>query len=123
MREWRSAYFLGYVPGQVRASTLLLRCGDVLTPRKCRALQRYLAVERSPLSFAWFTARPVRMLIGRTETLGTEWELVPGVLWRWLAGFVARLPWWPERWLLDARFPDPPHFEQKRLRRWRARVR
>jgi glycosyltransferase involved in cell wall biosynthesis len=121
VREWRAAYFLGVIPGQVRARTLLLRCADRLTPATRRTLDRYLTIDRSAVSFAWFLLRPVRSLFGRTETLGGEWELVPGILWRWIAG-VAAHPRWPERLALDTRFPDPPHFEQKRLRRWRSRV-
>ena len=121
VREWRAAYFLGVIPGQVRARTLLLRCTDRLTPAKRRTLDRYLTIDRSVLSFAWFVLRPVRTLFGATETLGGEWELVPGIIWRWLAGLAAHRHW-PQRLALDTRFPDPPHFEQKRLRRWRSRV-
>ena len=77
--------------------------------------------DATPASFLWFVLRPLRALVGRTETLGGEWELARGILWRWAAA-VAAWPALPERLTLDARFPDPPHFEQKRLRRWRARV-
>ncbi len=122
MREWRAAYFLGYIPGKVRAATLLMRCGEDLTPAKRRALRRYLSSDRSPLSLAWLLARPLRALHGRSETLAGEWELAPGIAWRRLAGLLAALPGWPERLLLDASFPDPPRFEQRRLRRWRSRV-
>ncbi len=121
MREWRAAYFLGYVPGQVRAQALLHRCADRMTAPKRRALARYVASDASPASFAWFVLRPLRALAGRTETLGGEWELAPGILWRW-AATVCGWRALPARLALDARFPDPPHFEQKRLRRWRARV-
>jgi glycosyltransferase involved in cell wall biosynthesis len=109
---WRASYFLGYVPGQVRAATLLLRCGDRLTPARRRALQRYLRADRSLPSLLWLALRPLRALAGRNETLASEWELVPGVVWFYLA---RRLP-------LNTRFPDPPTFEHRRLRRWRADV-
>jgi glycosyltransferase involved in cell wall biosynthesis len=122
LRLWRAAYFLGYVPGEIRARTLLLRHGPRMTAAKRRALRRYVASQTSPLAFAWFIARPLRMLAGRSETLGGEWELALGVIWRWLAVRVARIPGWPDRLTLDCRFPDPPHFEQKRLRRWRERI-
>lgn len=122
MRAWRAAYFCGYQPGRVRALTLLLRCGHRLTPAKRRALKRYLTAESSAASLCWLALRPLRALAGRSETLAGEWELLPGLVWRALAGVLAALPWWPERWLLDTRFPDPPVFEQKRLRRWRSRV-
>jgi glycosyltransferase involved in cell wall biosynthesis len=121
MREWRAAYFLGFVPGQVRARTLLLRCSDRITRDKRRALERYLTSDSSALSFVWFMLRPLRALAGRTETLAGEWELARGILWRWAAAVTA---WriWPEHVALDTQFPDPPRFEQKRLRRWRSRV-
>ncbi len=122
MRHWRAAYFLGYVPGQVRAATLLLRCGDRLTPAKRRALERYLASERSPAAFAWLLLRPLRALAGATETLASEWELVRGVSWRLIAGALARIRWLPERLQLDTQFPDPPHFRYRRLERWRAEL-
>ena len=118
---WRAAYFLGYVPGQVRARTLLLRCSEQLEPGKRRALERYLAAEGSLRGLAWLLIRPLRALLGRTETLATEWELARGVLWYRIACGLVRLGRLPARLLLDTRFPDPPHFEQRRLQRWRAR--
>jgi hypothetical protein len=121
--RWRAAYFLAYVPGQVRAKTLLLRCADQLTPAQRRGLERYLAAERSLMALAWLLLRPLRAVWGQNETLATEWELARGVLWRRVAGAVARIPRLPERLLLDCRFPDPPHFEYRRLQRWRARAR
>jgi glycosyltransferase involved in cell wall biosynthesis len=121
-RAWRAAYFLGYMPGKVRAATLLLRCGDLLTPRKRRALERFLAIERSPIGLAWLVLRPLRALRGKTETVNSEWELVPGIIWRWLAALIARVPGWPERLMLDTRFPDPPIFRQQRMQRWRSQV-
>lgn len=122
MREWRAAYFLGYVPGQVRAGTLLLRCQDRLTGPKRRALERYVSAESSALAFGWLLIRPLRQLLGRTETLGTEWELARGVAWRWLAGTLARVPRLPDRFLLDCAFPNPPHYEHRRLQRWRSQL-
>ena len=122
IRHWRAAYFLGYVPGQVRARTLLARCGDHLSPAKARALRRYLACESSLPALAWLLLRPLRALSGANETLGSEWELARGLLWRWAAGWVAARRGWPERLLLDCRFPDPPLWRQRRLQRWRARL-
>ena len=43
---------------------------------------------------------------------GCESELLPGLIWRRLA---PRFGW-------DASLPDLGSFEQKRLRRWRARI-
>jgi glycosyltransferase involved in cell wall biosynthesis len=122
LREWRGAYFLGYLPGQMRAQTLLMRCGDTLAPSDRRALGLYLRADRSPRAFLWFVTRPARMLLGRTETRGGEAELAVGIVWEWLATLVARAPGWPDRYLLDTSFPDQLSFAQKRLGRWRRRI-
>jgi glycosyltransferase involved in cell wall biosynthesis len=122
MREWRGAYFLGYLPGRMRAQTLLMRCGDTLARSDRRALERYLRADRSPRAFLWFVTRPLRMLLGRTETRGGESELAIGIVWEWLATLVSRVPGWPDRYLLDTSFPDPLSFAQKRLGRWRRQL-
>ena len=120
-RGWRGAYFGGYLPRAVQAQTLLLRCADTLTPHKRRALELFVASADSPAAFAWLALRPLRALAGRGETLGGEAALARGVLWRWLVAIAAG-PAAPSarRPALDASFPDPPRFEQPRLRRWRA---
>jgi hypothetical protein len=59
-------------------------------------------------------------LIGRDETLGGEVALVKGIIWRWLVRLMSIRASPPARWRYDASFPDPPLFEQPRLRRWRA---
>jgi len=117
----RAAYFLGFAAGRVRAQTLLGRCGPAMPAAKRRALERYVAAERSWLGLLWLLVRPLRALGGRTETLASEWELVGGLVWRRAASILAR-PWVPERLMLDTRFPDPPRFEQPRLARWRRRM-
>jgi glycosyltransferase involved in cell wall biosynthesis len=122
LRGGRGAYFLGYVPRVVQAEVLLARCGDRMAPAKRRALQRFAAAERSPGAFAWLALRPLRALAGRTETLGSESELARGVAWRRLVAALAALGERAGRRLGDARFPEPLQFEQRRLRRWRARL-
>jgi glycosyltransferase involved in cell wall biosynthesis len=122
MRDWRGAYFLGYLPGRMRAQTLLMRCSDTLTASERRGLELYMRADSSPLAFLWLVGRPLRMLLGRTETRGGEWELAVGVVWRWLAWIVAAVPFWPDRYLLDTSFPEPLSFAQKRLGRWRERL-
>lgn len=122
MRDWRGAYFLGYLPGRMRAETLLMRCSDTLTASERRGLELYMRAESSPLAFLWMIARPLRMLFGRTETRGGEWELAVGVIWRWLASLTAAAPRWPDRYLLDTSFPEPLSFAQKRLGRWREQT-
>jgi hypothetical protein len=122
MRDWRGAYFLGYLPGRMRAQTLLMRCSDTLTASERRGLELYIRAESSFVAFLWLVGRPLRMLFGRTETRGGEWELAVGLMWRWLVSLVARAPRWPDRFLLDTSFPEPSTFVQKRLGRWRERT-
>jgi hypothetical protein len=119
-RGWRAAYFCGYLGHAVQAQALLARCSAFLTPGKRRALERYVASERSAIAFTWLLLRPLRRLVGRNETLGSELELVPGILWRWLIGIRGKLDAARHSTGGDATFPDPLEFEQKRLRRWRA---
>ncbi len=122
MRDWRGAYFLGYLPPRMRAQTVLMRCSDTLTASGRRGLQLYMRADSSPLAFLWLVGRPLRMLFGHTETRGGEWELAVGIVWRWLASFVAAAPRWPDRYLLDTSFPEPFSFAQKRLGRWRKQM-
>ncbi len=119
-RGLRDAYFGGWIPREIQARTLLLRCADTLTPRARRTLERFVAVPESPVAFAWLALRPLRALAGRGETLGGEAALVRGIVWRRLVGSLGgRVPV-GRRPAIDASFPDPPRFEQPRLRRWRA---
>jgi hypothetical protein len=120
MQRWRSAYFYGYLGRQVQAQVLLARCAATLDPPKRRALERFVAAERSLPALAWLALRPLRGLVGLNETLGSELDFVRGLLWRRIVVLRARLP--GRR--VDARFPQagPESFEQRRLRRWRSRL-
>jgi len=120
--RWRGAYFYGYLAREVQAQTLLVRGGPQLTEAKRRVLRRFVASGRSPAAFAWLAGRRARSLVGRTETLGSETQFAQGVLWRWLIGLAARRARGPGRISLDAGFPPPDSFNQRRLRRWRAQV-
>jgi hypothetical protein len=60
--------------------------------------------------------------VGRDETLGGEVALVRGILWRWLLPVAVGRAQLPRGRAFDASFPDPPQFEQPRLRRWRAGI-
>jgi glycosyltransferase involved in cell wall biosynthesis len=121
LRGGRGAYFLGYLAREVQAQALLARCADRLSASKRRALERYIAADHSPVAFAWLAARSLRVLVGRNETLASERELVHGIAWRWLVPLLAHGARRPGRRPLDASVPDVLSFEQKRLRRWRAR--
>ena len=122
LRGGRGAYFLGYVMREVQAQALLMRCGSSMAGAKRRALRRYVAAARSPVAFAWLALRPLRGLVGRNETLGSEADLVRGIVWRWLVAILATGARRPGRRPCDARFPDEASFQQRRLSRWRARA-
>jgi glycosyltransferase involved in cell wall biosynthesis len=121
-REARGAYFLGYVGREAFARTLLARCAGTLAPEARRALGRFLAAPDSLAALAWLAARPLRALWGRNETLGTELDLVRGILWRRLLPLLAAGARRPGRRPLDARFPEDDSFRQQRLERWRTRA-
>jgi glycosyltransferase involved in cell wall biosynthesis len=109
--RWRAAYFYGYLGRVVTAQALLARC-PAIAERKRRALERVVAAERSPRAFAWLALRALRVATGANETLGSELQLALGIVWRRLAAVTGG----------DAALPPPTHFEQRRLRRWRAQL-
>ena len=121
--RWRAVYFCAYLQLASQAEVLLARCSQELTPRKRRALRRLISIERSPLGFAWLVMRPIRELFGRNETLGTEWLLARGILWRHLIALRTGRRERPNGLTHDASMPpfEPDLIGQRRIRRWRAR--
>jgi glycosyltransferase involved in cell wall biosynthesis len=122
LTSWRAAYFYGYLAREVQAQTLLVRCDRRLTPAKRRALERFTASGHSRGAFAWLVLRALRGLGGRTETLGSELQLARGILWKWLSAVGGRRDTTLGGVLSDSSLPPLDAFDQKRLRRWRARV-
>jgi glycosyltransferase involved in cell wall biosynthesis len=124
LRGWRAAYFYGYVAREVQAQALLARCSALLPAPKRRVLERFVAAAHAPLPFAWLAARPLRRLIGANETLGTETELVRGILWRHLIEVRTGRRQAPGAAAYDATCPplDVDALGQSRLARWRARL-
>lgn len=123
-RGWRAAYFYGYLSREVQAQALLVRCSGVLTAAKRRTLERFVEAERSPPAFAWLAARSLRQLVGANETLGTESELVRGILWRHLIQVRTGRRETPAGSPYEATCPplDAASLGQDRLGRWRARI-
>ncbi len=109
---WPAHYFYGYVPRRMYAEQLLDRCEGRLTSAKRRTLERFASCETSAPALAWLAARPLRMLTGRTETLGSEIGLVKGILWRRLRPGAG-----------DAVPPPLASYDERRMRRWRAQLR
>ena len=123
VRGGRGAYFLGYLPRDMQARVLLVLCDGRLTRSKRRALERFVASADSPSAFA------LAGRCGRCESwpgATRRWEARPSwpaaSLWRWLVEILAKGARTPGRRPIDARYPNPLSFEQKRLRRWRARA-
>lgn len=121
-RGWRAAYFCGFLAREVQAQALLVRCSETLTPSQRRTLERFSAAARSPAAFTWLILRVLRAFAGHNETLGSELDLAPGIMWRWLIGAAARFSELTGRRSADATYPNPLDFEQRRIRRWRAGV-
>ncbi len=120
--RWRAGYFYGYQVAQAQALTLLLRCGERLAPAKRRSLERLVAADSSAWALLWLALRPLRAIVGRNETLGTESELVRGLLWKRAISARARFPARFRGVLADAAPPPLDAYRQDRLRRWRARM-
>ena len=84
--RWREAYELEWLRVAAFARGLQERCGDRLNAEDRRVLDRVVAGERSPRTWAWLAVRPLRSLVGRNETRGFEHRLLRGLLWRRLSG-------------------------------------
>jgi hypothetical protein len=100
----------------------LHRCGPVLSAGKRRELERFIVLDESPAGLIWLTLRPLRALLGATETLGSEWGLARGLAWKTAAAAAATHPRLAVGPLGDASIPPPAYFSQRRLRRWRRRL-
>jgi glycosyltransferase involved in cell wall biosynthesis len=118
---WRAAYFYGYLAREAQARVLLARCVS-LSPAKRRSLERFIACDRSTVALVWLALRPLRALIGRTETLGSELGLARGVAWKRMTAWAGSLGRLTPAAVADARIPPPQAFSQARLRRWRSRL-
>jgi glycosyltransferase involved in cell wall biosynthesis len=105
VRMWRMHYFVDICRLTQVATILQLRCGEQMSPEKRSALRRFVETDRSLLRLGELAARGARELLGRRETLGAEWMLAHGFLWRRLLSATARDQ--PQRHLrLDA-VPPP----------------
>ena len=119
----RAVYFCGYLRLKVQAETVLLRCSERLTAGKRGTLERFAAAERTATGAGWLALRPLRGLLGRSETLASEHQLLKGIAWRRTIEARARRREGGGGAVPDASMPPcgPDSFGQKRLRRWRAR--
>ena len=80
--RWRMRYFVDGCRLMQFGTVLSMRCGERMTARKRRALDRFMRADRSPLALAHFLPRTVREQVGPPETLGAELGLLLAFAWR-----------------------------------------
>lgn len=79
---WGSCYFDVHLRLKALAELLISRCGDRVSKRDRRALERYINADRTLAGPLWMAIRPYRRLFGRNETLGVERILARAFLYR-----------------------------------------
>ena len=90
VRMWRMHYFVDICRLTQVATMLQMRCGEQMSAGKRNALARFVDTDRSVFQLGALAARGARELLGRRETLGAEWMLAHGFLWRRLLSATAR---------------------------------
>jgi glycosyltransferase involved in cell wall biosynthesis len=83
IRLWRMHYFVDACRLIQFAAVLRMRCGDRMSARKRRALERFVRADRAAAPLAGLAGRGARELVRRRpETLGAEWMLTYAFTWR-----------------------------------------
>jgi glycosyltransferase involved in cell wall biosynthesis len=90
IRKWRMHYFVDIARLLQVCLVLDMRCGERMRGPARRVIRRFEEVERSPALAAQLLVRGTRELFGRPETLGAEWMLLFGILWRRMVELSAR---------------------------------
>lgn len=91
IRNWERAYFYTVMRIQLLARILELRCAKHLTRRKRRVLQRLAKCDSGIARFGWLIARGVSVLWRVPESLGGEYVLAKGILWKWYVYIASKL--------------------------------
>jgi glycosyltransferase involved in cell wall biosynthesis len=108
VRRWRLTFYVDVLRMMQFAAILKMRCGDRMSPRKRRALDRFLRADRSPAALARFAVRATRELLRRRpETLGAELGIFFAFAWRHLAAAATRGRDEPRRRLRIDALPPP----------------
>jgi glycosyltransferase involved in cell wall biosynthesis len=88
---WRHHYFVDVCRLSTWATIVRMRCGEEIAADKRRALERFLATDRSLPALAGLWRRGAREILGRSSrTLGAEWMLAYAFTWRRLLSASAR---------------------------------
>jgi glycosyltransferase involved in cell wall biosynthesis len=80
--RWRLDYFFNACSARLHAEILMLRCGEMLTGRRRRAVKRMLKADRSLPLAAWLAVRSIAARRRRSPTMGQERLIARGILWR-----------------------------------------
>jgi glycosyltransferase involved in cell wall biosynthesis len=86
----RVPYFRRLIRVATSARVLELRCPQLLTGGKRRAVRRVARLAEPPEPVLWLLARSLRPLVGRNETLHFERSLLKAVAWRRVSAWRAR---------------------------------
>jgi glycosyltransferase involved in cell wall biosynthesis len=84
--SWRGIYFFDVCRIALFATVLELRASTRIVSGKRRALRRASRWDVSSLALGQLSARRLRAVAGRNETLGAEGGLARGIAWRRLVG-------------------------------------
>jgi hypothetical protein len=105
----RVVYFYNWSQQRLFAEVLRMRCWERMTPRKRRALRRFLAADTSVRGLAWLLARRLRRLWGRNETMDIERFYAKALLRQRAVSLATLGRRRPGRWLRrDASIPPAP---------------
>jgi hypothetical protein len=86
----RVPYFRHLTRVALVARVLEVRCPELLSGSRRRAVRRVARLAEPPEPALWLFARSLRPLVGRNETLGFERTLLKAVVWRWITAWRAR---------------------------------
>jgi Glycosyl transferase family 2 len=111
----RIVYYYNWSQQLLFAEVLRMRCGELMTAPKRRALRRFLSADTSASGLVWLLARRLRRLWGRNETMDIERFYAKALLRKRLVSLRTlgcRRP--PRRFPRDAAIPPAPSHEDGR---------
>ncbi len=82
LTRWRATYFFDVLRIQLMARVLELRCGECLSKDKARAVRYIWQADDSIIAVVWLALHGLRNLWRITETMGAEYTMLRGVLWK-----------------------------------------
>ena len=86
-RYWQALYLYEVLRIETIARTLDLRCADAMAAEKAKSVARLARADGSMKVLVWLALRGLRNFPRPSATLGAEYGVAKGVLWRRLASF------------------------------------